>query len=206
MSKTECSICLEKIDKSDQQALECKHMFHSSCIMQWALETSCKTGMVEFQRPIKNRRIHLFKQGENIFTCPCCRIEYTHDVVSHGIKRVLAKAHVANKGKYLVHYITNAFETMAYVPLSEITNDGNINSNWATILVLLKPAWERGDTDIYAMKRLYPEPEFVLTNHSHKIPPLNKLTGAQKKEIKDGQLMIFRMVDVDELDELLNNK
>ena len=72
--------------------------------------------------------------------------------------------------------------------------------------MLFKTAWERGDTDIYAMKILYPEPEFILTNHSHKIPPLNKPTGAQKQEIKDGQLMIFRMVDVDELDELLNNK
>ena len=96
----------EKIHKGDQKVLECKHMFHSSCIMHWALETSCKTGMVEFQRPITNRRIHLFKQGENICTCPCCRIEYTHDVVSHDSKRVLAKAHVANKGKYLVHYIS----------------------------------------------------------------------------------------------------
>ena len=53
MSKTECSICLKTIHESDQKVLECKHMFHSSCIMQWALETACKTGKVEFQRPIK---------------------------------------------------------------------------------------------------------------------------------------------------------
>ena len=95
---------------------------------------------------------------------------------------------------------------MAYVPLSEITDDGNINGQWATILALLKNAWERGDTDIYAMKRLEPEPEFVLTNYSKKVPPLDKLTSRQQMEIKGWQLMVFRMVDVDELDELLNNK
>ena len=71
--------------------------------------------------------------------------------------------------------------------------------------MLLQTAWERGDTDIYAMKRPEPEPEFVLTNNYQKIPPLDKCTGRAKKEIKDGQLMVFRMVEVDELDELLNN-
>ena len=180
-------------------------MFHLSCIRRWALKTESKTETFEFIKPMDNRRIHLFKQGEHIFTCPCCRVEYTSDSFTHDIKRVLAKVHVENKGKYLVHYITNAFETMAYVPLSEITNEDHINGKWATILTLLKTAWERGDTDIYAMKRLEPEPEFVLTNNYQKIPPLDKHTGRPKKEIKDGQLMVFRMVEVDELDELLNN-
>ena len=56
------------------------------------------------------------------------------------------------------------------------------------------------------MKRLHPEPEFILCNDQLKMPPLDKDTGRIKKEIKDKQLMVFRMVDVDELDELLNNK
>ena len=180
-------------------------MFHLSCIRRWALKTESKTETFEFIKPMDNRRIHLFKQGENIFTCPCCRVEYTSDSFTHDIKRVLAKVHVENKGDHFVHYITNEFETLAYVPFSEIT-EGHINGKWATILVLLKNAWERGDTDIYAMKRLHPDPEFVLTNYSKKVPPLDKLTGRVKKEMMGWQLMVFKMVDVDELDELLNNK
>ena len=113
MSKKECSICLKKIHKGEQKALECKHMFHLSCIRRWALKTESKTETFEFIKPMDNRRIHLFKQGENIFTCPCCRVEYTSDSFTHDIKRVLAKVHVENEGEYFVHYITNEFETLA---------------------------------------------------------------------------------------------
>ena len=151
----------------------------------------------------KNRQINLFKEGENIFTCPCCRVEYT-STANNEVKRVLAKVHVEDKGKYLIHYITKESDTIAYVPLSEILGD-KISGKWATILSVIKCAWERGDTNIYCMKRLHPEPEFILCNDQLKTPPLDKNTGRIKQEIKDKQLMVFRMVEVDELDELLNN-
>ena len=94
-------------------------------------------------------------------------------------------------------------EIVAYVPLSEIGADNNICKKWGIILSLLKYAWEKGDTDIYAMLRLEPDPEFILTN---KIPPLHKETGRLREElIIKGQPMIYRMVDVKELNEQLNN-
>ena len=40
--KTECTICLKKIHKGEQKTLQCNHMFHSSCIRQWALKKGCK--------------------------------------------------------------------------------------------------------------------------------------------------------------------
>ena len=80
----------KKIHKGEQKTLQCNHMFHSSCIRQWALKSDSKIEILEFKKPIKNR-IHLFKKGENIFTCPCCRIEYTHDAMTSEIKRVFLR-------------------------------------------------------------------------------------------------------------------
>ena len=88
--KTECSICLKKIHKGEQKTLECNHMFHGECLRRWATRTT-PSGKMDGIRPIKNRRIHLFKKGENIFSCPCCRVEYTHDFYSNEIKQVLPK-------------------------------------------------------------------------------------------------------------------
>ena len=126
--------------------------------------------------------------------------------MTNQIERVLAKVHVEDKGKCLIHYITKESDTIAYVPLSEIFGD-KMSGKWAAILSVIKCAWERGDTNIYAMLRLEPEPEFILTNKNIKMPPLDKITGCLKKElIIEGQPMIYRMVEAAELDELLNNK
>ena len=161
----ECPICLKKIHKGEQKTLDCDHAFHSLCILKWALKTACDTGIVECRQPTKNRQINLFKQGENIFTCPCCRVEHT-STANNEIKRVLAKVHVEDKGKCLIQYITKETDTIAYVPLSEILGD-KMSGKWATILSVIKCAWERGDTDIYAMFRLQPDPEFILTNEKN---------------------------------------
>ena len=95
-------------------------------------------------------------------------------------------------------------ETIVFVPLSELDADDCVNGKWATILSLLKYAWERGDTNIYALKRLQPDPEFVLTNDRLKIPPLDRITGMPINKDKK-QLLIFRHVEVEELEALLNN-
>ena len=194
----------KKIHKGEQKTLQCNHMFHSSCIRQWALKSDSKTETLEFKKPIKNRRIHLFKKGENIFTCPCCRIEYTHDVMTCEIKRVFAKIHLKDKDDDVVHYITDPMETVIFVPLNELDADDCVNGKWATILSLLKYAWERGDTNIYALKRLQPDPEFILTNDHLKLPPLDKTTG-MPINMDEKQLLIFRHVEVEELESLLNN-
>ena len=97
-------------------------------------------------------------------------------------------------------------EIIAYVPLSEISTDNSICKKWKIILSLLKYGWENGDTNIYAMYRLEPEPEFILTNEKIKMPPLDKITGKIREDlIIKGRPMIFRMVDVKELNEQLNN-
>jgi len=83
-------------------------------------------------------------------------------------------------------------EIVAYVPLSEINADNNICKKWQIILSLLKYGWENGDTNIYAMYKLEPKPEFILTNE--------KIT----RKIKEDQI-IFRIIDVKELNEQLNN-
>ena len=204
-NKIECSICLKKIHKGEQKTLECGHMFHSSCILKWALKTANNTGLCECQQPTKNRQINLFKEGENIFTCPCCRVEYT-TTQNNEVKRVLAKVHIEDKGKHLIQYITKESDTIAFVPLSEISND-KMSGKWGMILTLIKGAWEHGDTDIYAMYRLEPEPEFILTNQKIKMPPLDKITGKIKEELfNNGKVrMIYRMVNVDELNKLLND-
>ena len=179
-------------------------MFHGCCLKQWALRNS-KDGSREFQKPIRNRRIHLFKKGENIFTCPCCRIEYTHDAVTNDIKQMFAAIHLDIKGDDVVHYITDPMETIIFVPSTEFGDDDCVNGRWATILSLLKYAWERGTKDIYALKRLHPGSEFVLTNDHLKLPPLDKTTG-MPININEQQLLILRYVEVDELNELLHNE
>ena len=117
----------------------------------------------------------------------------------------MAKVHVEDKGECLIQYITKVTDTIAFVPLSEIVND-KMSRKWVTILTVMQCAWEKGDTDIYAMRRLKPEPEFILANIGIKMPPLHKETGHLKTElIIKGQPMIYRMVDVDELNAQLND-
>ena len=202
--KTECTICLKKIHKGEQKTLDCKHVFHGCCLRKWAMRNT-EGNVLQFRKPIKNRRIHLYKKGENIFTCPCCRIEYTHDVITHNIKQVFATVHLKDKGDDVVHYITDPMETVIFVPSTEFDEDDCVNGKWATILSLLKHAWEQGTKDIYANYRLYPEPEFVLGNDHLKIPPLDKTTG-MPLNINEKQALLFREVELDELNELLNNE
>ena len=141
-----------------------------------------------------------------MFSCPICRLLYTRDVVSREIKRVYATVHLKDKGDDVVHYILHPMETGIFTPLSEIDCDGCVSGKWASILCLLKQAWEAGDTDIYALKRMHPAPEFVLVNKDLQLPELDKITGAPINITGQKQLLIFRHIDIDELELLLNNK
>ena len=200
--KCECAICLKIIRKGEQLTLPCKHVFHGECLRKWATKGST-CGTFDVIQPVLCRRIFLFNEGENIMTCPCCRVEYTHDIFTNEIKKILAKIHLRNNGSKVVHYITDYRETLEYVPINEEDGCTGISNKWATILSLLKTAWESGDTDIYAVERLKPEREFVLTNDHFILPPLENKSGLPK-EIEGTTELIYRMVDVAELHQLLN--
>ena len=84
MSPVCCGICLNKIRKNEHKILPCKHIFHASCITNLAFD--CNEGYLDFIKPCKNRHIYLFKKGVNIFSCPTCKVEYTHNICTYDIK------------------------------------------------------------------------------------------------------------------------
>ena len=141
----------------------------------------------------------LFKKDSNIFTWPACRTEYTHDVFDKfKVSQVLATTRLTFEGEPVARYIAHPLQTMAFVPRDDlIDTETKINRRWIIQLALLKKAWERGDKDIYAMKRLSPEPEFVLTNKHLNLCPLNK--DGTTKQIPNRTLMTYEMVSVEEL-------
>jgi len=200
--KCECAICLKRIRKGEQLTLPCKHVFHGECLRKWATKDK-NNGTCDCHQPVPNRRINLFKQGENIFSCPCCRTEYTHDIFTCEIKKVLAKIHLKKDNDKVVHYITDYRDTLEYVPTQEEKGGTGISGKWATILTLLKQSWENGDTDIYAVERLTPEREFTLTNENVILPPLDKQAG-NVKPFADNTDIVYRMIDIKELGKLLN--
>lgn len=202
-SGCECGICLDTIKPKDQLRLPCGHVYHANCIFKWGNRTT-PDGVTDLIVPFEGKRkIALFKKDTNVFTCPTCRIEYTHDVFDDfKVNKVLAKIHLTYKGEPVVQYVTHPFQTMAYVPFDDlIENETKINKRWAIQLALLKRAWERGDTDIYAARRLLPEPEFVLTNDHFNLCPLNK--DGTTKPISDRTLMAYELVSVEQLVDIL---
>ena len=103
----------------------------------------------------------------------------------------------------VVHYITYYRDTLEYVPTKEEEGNTAISGKWATILALLKKAWENGDTDVYAVERLTPEREFILTNEHVILPPSDKQTGNLKPFAVNTEV-VYRMIDIKELNKLLN--
>ena len=103
-----CTICFKKINKDEHEILECGHMFHSSCLKQWKrtdLKNDLKKDLNTYSKTfefhavvvaIKDRDIHFFKEGENIYNCLCCNMEYTRVFCKQGttIKRIITKIHL----------------------------------------------------------------------------------------------------------------
>ena len=200
----QCGICLDSIKTRDQLILPCGHVFHKACLCTWS-NRNTPDGVADIILPFDGKRkIAFFKKDTNIFTCPTCRIEYTNDVFDDlKINKVLAKIHMTYNNEQVVQYITNPLQTMAYVPFSDlIENETKINRRWVIQLALLKKAWEKGNTDIYAARRLLPEPEFVLTNDHFKLCPLNK--DGTAKPISNGALMAYELVSVEQLVNILS--
>jgi hypothetical protein len=106
-----CTICFQKINKDELDILECKHIFHSSCLKQWKriglkndLKKDLKKDSKTFEfhalrMTIQDREILFFKEGENIYNCLCCNMEYTRIFCEQEstIKRIITKNHLKNK-------------------------------------------------------------------------------------------------------------
>ena len=204
--KEECCICLAPMFKYDQSPLECGHMFHKECLSGWAKKDN-PTDSIYYVERIK-KHIICFKEGENIFSCTCCRVEYTYDLRKGELKKVLATIHLKQGQGNLVHYIAHYRDTNAFVPKSQITNERKPNKEWATILNSLKQQWEKGHTDIYALMKLEPNPQchrqFVLKTDDTSLPPMDYESGVAVG-IHDGEPLVFRTIDIDELDEILDD-
>ena len=175
-----------------------------------------------YQNGQKRTKKHItcFKKNENIFSCPCCRVEYTYDLRKGELKKVLATIHLKQGQGDVVHYITHCHDTMVFIPKSQINNEQKQNKKWATILNSLKQQWEKGYTDIYALMMLEVRGDtlpplkavqstaFVPNPQCHRQEGLFVLktddTGVAGG-IHDGQSLVFRTIDVDELDEILND-
>ena len=52
---------------------------------------------------------------------------------------------------------------------------------------------------------MHPAPEFVLVNKDLQLPELDKITGAPINITGQKQLLIFRHIDIDELEGLLSD-
>ena len=195
----ECSVCFEKVNKKDVITLECGHTYHNSCLTQWEIKKYENT-TIDMKIPVRHRTIHCFNEGENIFTCPYCRMEHTHDFKTSTIKPALARIHMMENDKKVIHYITNPMETIAYVPRKDVEGDF-INDRWAVILAVLKKGWENGRKDIYAIKK---DNEISFTFSNLCVPSQNKDGKFEKiPESQDKKERISEIVDINEIHLLL---
>ena len=146
----------KKINKDEQEILECEHIFHSSCLKQWK-RTDLKNDLkkdsttfefITFVVSIKDRQIHCFKEGENIYNCLCCNMEYTRIFCEQEstIKRIITKIHLKNKGDDIVHYITHWAQLMLYLPLNEIDDNDYMSKKMGDEIIIIEI---RGGNGLY---------------------------------------------------------
>jgi hypothetical protein len=162
--------------------------------------------------PFNDRRICLFKEGENIMTCPICRMECAHDVEDETIKEVLAKIHIVDNGITYIHYILNKLDIRECVPKSEYINNSfdkqpdQISKKWAKILSMCKYRWENGNKNIYAVTK--GAGDFSLTDGKLNITIPTDENGELRpfnaEDIKAYCPLKYKTVNVQELMDALN--
>lgn len=59
---------------------------------------------------------------------------------------------------------------------------------------------------IYCHFRLSPEPEYVLQTMDVPLPPLDDMKGLPKECVKNGETLMYRDVDVEDLCSLINDR
>ena len=91
-------------------------------------------------------------------------------------------------------------------PMYKIGDPYKINGKWLSILSILKHQWENGNRDIYCHFRLNPEPEYILQTMDVPLPPLGDKISLPKDIVKDGEHLVYRAVDVEELFNRINDK
>ena len=90
-----CKIPVIKLFTNENNALPCGH----------ALLKPFNVKYLSFMKPVKGRNIYVFKKGVNICQCPICNAEYTYNVLTFDLKKVIGKIHFKNKNHHHIQTI-----------------------------------------------------------------------------------------------------
>ena len=187
-----CKIPVIKLFTNEHNALPCGHV----------LLKSFNAKYLSFIKPVKGRNIYLFKKGCNICKCPICNIQYTYNVLTFQLNKIIGKIHFKNKNQDFTHYITDKDEVYLYVPNTE---RGFLNNTWRDILGDVRLSWEIGDIDTYALINLKSDNQFILSHNYQQIPELDYITKSPTNNKKQREITGFRMVEIFELNLLIND-
>ena len=101
-----------------------------------------------------------------------------------------------------LHYITDEDEVYNYVPNSE---RGFLNNTWRYILGDSRLSWQNGDLNTYALINLKCDNQFILSNNYQEIPEIDHITKETTNDKKRREITGFRMVQIYELHDLIND-
>lgn len=68
-----CPVCLERLDSEESGLITsiCNHVFHSNCISQWQLESTCPVCRYQLQSEAKNKCSDC-EASEDLWICLLC--------------------------------------------------------------------------------------------------------------------------------------
>ena len=101
-----------------------------------------------------------------------------------------------------LHYITDEDEVYNYVPNSE---RGFLNNTWRYILGDTRLSWQIGDLNTYALINLKCDNKFILSHNYKEIPEIDYITKEATNDKKLREKTGFRMVQIFELNDLIND-
>lgn len=136
----DCSICLQPVNNSNIISLECNHIYHSSCLINYI-----HCNVIEMFDNYTNQNSNLFSQIDKInkiFRCPKCRIhmtkmiqdkKYDNECTQNNINDVNLENH--NHGEYIYNNYYNNNDNNGY------NNDNNDIDNINIGIDLLSGLW-----------------------------------------------------------------
>ena len=89
-----------------------------------------------------------------------------------------------------------------YVPNSE---RGFLNNTWRDILGDVRLSWEIGDINSFALINLKCDNKFILSHNYQEIPEIDHITKEVTNNKKRREITGFRMVEIFELNDLIND-